>query len=172
MKYSPKMREQQLINKVSHDFFGKFDCTGILQNVDFSVKIKKTEQYLLWAEAKKVSTDIIAMLAQLVLTIGKARTFNDVLPPRFLGCFDCEKIVFIPYAEIQDIFYQSDFNWNVAASDYESREFRQIYAQIDKIINSDVPWKTCRFDFEKDEKALKLFILKNFMAGNAEIAKI
>ena len=171
MKYSPKTLEEELKNKVAKDFFGKFDCTGIIKKIDFSVKIKKTEQYVLWAEAKKNSTDIIAMLAQLVLTIGKARTFNDVLPPRFLGCFDCEKIVFVPYAEIQDIFYQSDFNWNVAASDYESREFRQIYAQLYKIINSDVPWKTYRFDFEKDEKALKLFILKNFMPGNSEIAK-
>ena len=172
MKYSPKTLEEELKNKVAKDFFGKFDCTGIIKKIDFSVKIKKTEQYLLWAEAKKASTDIIAMLAQLVLTIGKARTFDKELPPRFLGCFDCEKIVFIPYAEIQDIFYQSDFNWNVAASDCESREFRQIYAQIDKIINSDVPWKTYRFDFEKDEKSLKLFILKNFMPGNSEITKI
>ena len=171
-KYSPKTLEEELKNKVAKDFFGKFDCTGIIKKIDFSVKIKKTEQYLLWAEAKKNSTDIISMLAQLVLTIGKARTFDKELPPRFLGCFDCEKIVFVPYAEIQDIFYQNDFNWNVAASDYESHEFRQIYAQLYKIINSDVSWKTYRFDFEKDEKALKLFILKNFMAGNAEIAKI
>ena len=172
MKYSQKTLEEELKNKVAKDFFGKFDCTGIIKKIDFSVKIKRTEQYLLWAEAKKNSTDIIAMLAQLVLTIGKARTFDKELPPKFLGCFDCEKIVFVPYAEIQDIFYQNDFNWNVAASDYESREFRQIYAQLDKIINSDVSWKTYRFDFEKDENSLKLFILKNFMAGNAEIAKI
>jgi len=179
VKYSPKIREEELKNKVANDFFSKFDCTEIIKNIDFAVRSKRAantldfrDDYLLWAEAKKNSTDIIAMLAQLILTIGKARTFSDVLPPRFLGCFDCEKIVFVPYAEIQDIFYQNDFNWNVAASNYESREFKQIYVQIDKIINNDVSWKTCRFDFEKDEKALKLFILKNFMPGNSEIAKI
>jgi hypothetical protein len=114
---------------------------------------------LLWAEAKVAPSDIIAMLAQLVLTIGKARTFNEVLPPKFLGCFDCEKIAFIPYADIQGIFHQNDFNWKVAPSNRETREFKMIYGQIDKIINN----KTYRFDFEKDEKSLKLFILKNFM---------
>jgi hypothetical protein len=52
-KYSPKTLEEELKNKVAKDFFGKFDCTGIIKKIDFSVKIKKTEQYLLWAEAKK-----------------------------------------------------------------------------------------------------------------------
>jgi hypothetical protein len=143
---------------VAADFFHKYDCTGIIKDIDFAVKARHGE-YLLWAEAKKSSTDIIAMLAQLVLTIGKARTFNEVLPPKFLGCFDCEKIAFIPYADIQDIFHQNDFNWKVTPSNRETREFKMIYRQIDKIINN----KTYSFDFEKDEKSLKLFILKNFM---------
>jgi hypothetical protein len=169
MKYSSKIREEELKNKVAADFFHKYDCTGIIKDIDFAVRADvgagfkpaptSAPTYLLWAEAKKSSTDIIAMLAQLVLTIGKARTFNEVLPPKFLGCFDCEKIAFIPYADIQDIFHQNDFNWNVTPSNRETREFKQIYSQIDKIINN----KTYRFDFEKDEKALKLFILKNFM---------
>jgi hypothetical protein len=53
MKYSLKILEEELKNKVAKDFFGKFDCTGIIKKIDFSVKTKKTEQYLLWAEAKK-----------------------------------------------------------------------------------------------------------------------
>ncbi|GHU06046.1 hypothetical protein FACS1894147_12760 [Spirochaetia bacterium] len=44
------------------------------------------------------------MLTQLVLTIGKARTFDNITPPNLLGCFDCEKIAFINYFEIQNIF--------------------------------------------------------------------
>jgi len=32
------------------------------------------------------------MLTQLVLTIGKARTFDEILPPPFLGCYDNERI--------------------------------------------------------------------------------
>ncbi|GBU24482.1 hypothetical protein R83H12_01113 [Fibrobacteria bacterium R8-3-H12] len=175
MRYPSNIREEELKNRVADDFFGKYGCNDIIKNIDFAVraglKPAPTAQYLLWAEAKKNSTDIIAMLAQLVLTIGKARTFNEVLPPKFLGCFDCEKIAFIPYADIQDVFHQNDFNWNVAPSNHNTREFKQIYKQIDKIINNGDEHKTYCFNFERDEKSLKLFILKNFMLGG-EISKI
>ncbi len=174
MRYPSNIREEELKNRVAADFFHKYDSTGIIKDIDFAVKVKNQsifDEYLLWAEAKKSATDIIAMLAQLVLTIGKARTFNEVLPPKFLGCFDCEKIAFIPYADIQDVFHQNDFNWNVTPSNHNSREFKQIYSQIDKIINNGDEHKTYRFDFERDEKSLKLFILKNFMPGG-DITKI
>jgi len=170
MRYSPKIREEELKNKVATDFFHKYNCDDIIKDIDFAVKAKHGE-YLLWAEAKKNSTDIVAMLAQLVLTIGKARTFNEVLPPKFLGCFDCEKIAFIPYADIQDVFHQNDFNWNVTPSNRDSKEYKQIYTQINKIINNDNSQRTYCFDFEKNENNLKLFILKNFMPGG-EISKI
>jgi len=179
MKYSPKIREEELKNKVAVDFFNKFDCTEVIKDIDFAVKVKRPEntfdlgdEYLLWAEAKKTSADVIVMFAQLVLTIGKARIFNDILPPKFLGCFDCEKIAFILYADIQDIFYQSDFNWRVTPSNHESREFKQIYTKISEIINNDNPNKTYIFDFEKDEKSLNLFILKNSIISKSEISKI
>jgi hypothetical protein len=50
---------------------------------------------ILWAEAKKGKSDLIKSLVQLILTIGKARTFDKHLPPAFLGAFDAEKIAFI-----------------------------------------------------------------------------
>ena len=174
MKYF-NIREEELKNKVAQDFFGKFDCSEIIKNIDFSVKHKYSDAhdgFLLWAEAKAVSTDILVMLAQLVLTIGKARTFDEILPPPFLGCFDCEKIAFIPYSDIQDIFYQNDFNWNVTPSDRETREFKQVHAQIKKIIDNDIPWETYLFDFENDENELKRFIRENFVAGKTQTAKI
>ena len=71
-------------------------------------------QSLLWAEAKRgVITDIYKPLVQLVLTIGRARTFETYLPPPFLGVLDAEKIVFLPYKEIMPFFALNDFNWNV-----------------------------------------------------------
>jgi uncharacterized protein (DUF3820 family) len=175
MKYL-NIREESLKIKVSQDFFGNFDCTEILKDIDFAVKVKRPaniidfpDEYLLWAEAKKDRDDIIAMLTQLVLTIGKARTFNEILPPPFLGCFDTEKIAFIPYSDIQDIFYQNDFNWKVAPSDSKTREFQLVYKQIEKIINKD---KTYIFNFEKDEEELKQFIRENFVVGKTETSKI
>jgi len=105
------------------------------------------------------------MLTQLALTIGKARTFDRHLPPPYLGCFDCEKIAFIPYSDIQDIFYQNDFNWKVAPSDHTTKEFRQVYDLINSIIENASPFQTCVFDFERDEKELKRFIRDNFKAA-------
>ena len=169
MPYFQKIREEELKNRVAADFFAKYDCAEIIKDIDFAVKAKR--EYLLWAEAKAAPSDILLMLTQLVLTIGKARTFNKILPPKFLGCFDCEKIAFIPYADIQDVFHQNDFNWNVAPSNHNSREFKQIYSQIDKIINNGEPHRTYCFKFN-DEKSLKLFILKNFLIGKNDVSKI
>ncbi|MCL2651246.1 MAG: hypothetical protein FWD60_09530, partial [Candidatus Azobacteroides sp.] len=177
MKYS-NILEEEIKNKVTQDFFLKFDCTKILGKIDFAVKLKLPEsaklndEYLLWAEAKNKPTDILAMLTQLILTIGKARTFDEILPPPFLGCYDNEKIAFVPYSEIQDIFYQNDFNWKVTPSNHETKEFKQVYAQIKKVVENEIPWETYLFYFEKDEKELKRFIRENFIAGKTETTKI
>ena len=176
MKYSGNIREEELKNKVGQDFFARYDSTEIKGFIDFAVKLKRpanaidfADEYLLWAEAKQKPTDIIEMLTQLVLTIGKARTFDKILPPPFLGCFDCEKIAFVPYADIQEIFYLNDFNWKVAPSNHETREFKLIKAHIEKIINHDEKYV---FDFLKDEKVLKQFIVENFIVGKTKTSKI
>ncbi|MDR2065655.1 MAG: hypothetical protein LBP85_08130 [Prevotellaceae bacterium] len=171
--------EEEIKNTIAVDYFGKYDCTKILGKIDFAVKVKHSkhsidfnDEYLLWAEAKQKPADIIAMLAQLVLTIGKARTFDEIMPPPFLGCYDSEKIAFIPYSEIQDIFYQNDFNWNVTSSNHDTKEFKQVYSQIKKIIDSDIPWETYLFYFKKDEEELRRFIRQNFIVGKRETSKI
>ena len=52
----------------------------------------------------------------IILTIGKARTFDKTFTPFFLGAFDGKKIAFIPYNAVLDIFSLNDFNWNVTSS--------------------------------------------------------
>ena len=148
MKYA-KVQEETLKNKVASDFFGKFDCTEIIEKIDFTVKrsgkhlaaTSAHDSYLLWAEAKADVTDVCAMLTQLVLTIGKARTFDKIVPPPFLGCFDRTKIAFIPYHSVQEIFYQSDFNWKVAPSNRNTREFKLVYELVENVLfgNSVIP---------------------------------
>ncbi|MCL1947099.1 MAG: hypothetical protein FWF51_08135 [Chitinivibrionia bacterium] len=174
MKYK-KLREEEIKNKVEQDFFNKFDCTEIIKDVDFAVRIKRLpntldfhNDYLLWAEAKKDVSDVTTMLAQLVLTIGKARTFNENLPPPFLGCFDCEKIAFVHYHEFLEIFHKNDFNWNVTPSNRETREFKLITEKISKLDENNI----FIFDFEKDEKELEKFIKENFIVGKMETSKI
>lgn len=148
------IREEELKNKVGQDYFWRYDYSKIIGNVDFCVtffqgkdQLFETES-LLWAEAKKGISDIYKSIVQLILTIGKARTFDKNLPPSFLGAFDAEKIAFIPYNEIHDIFYQTDFNWNVAPSNYETKEFQLVYEKVRNIIDSNV----LLFHFGKDEK--------------------
>ncbi|MCL2074244.1 MAG: hypothetical protein FWH18_10000, partial [Marinilabiliaceae bacterium] len=91
-------------------------------------------------------------------------------PPPFLGCFDGEKIAFVPYSELQHIFYLSDINWKVAPSNKDTREFKYIYSLIEKILNQ-TPWNTYIFDFEKDDKELRKFIKDNFVIGKTETTK-
>ena len=178
MKYA-NIREEELKNSVATDFFDGFDCDRIVGFIDFAVKPKRPAdaidfngEYLLWAEAKTGSRDIFAMFTQLVLTVGKARTFDKHLPPPFLGAFDGEKIAFVPYSEIQDVFYQNDFNWKVTSSNTETKEFQQVYNQIKHIVENNIPRQTYIFDFEKDEKELRRFIRENFIAGKSDTAKI
>ncbi|MDR0667518.1 MAG: hypothetical protein LBF90_02735, partial [Prevotellaceae bacterium] len=170
--------EEETKNTLAADYFSAYDCTRILGKIDFAVRLKRPrnaddfhDEYLLWAEAKSKPADLVAMLAQLVLTIGKARTFDEILPPPFLGCFDSEKIAFVPYSDIQDIFYQNDFNWNVAPSNPDTKEFKQVSSQIRAIIEADSSQQPCLFYFERDEKELRRFISDNFIVGKGVTTK-
>ncbi|MBK8853819.1 MAG: hypothetical protein IPN10_06765 [Saprospiraceae bacterium] len=170
MKYK-NIREEELKNKVGADWFKSFDTTEILGNVDFTVFPKQSDIFgrtpLLWAEAKTGNFDVPTMFVQLVLTIGKARTFDKTLPPAFLGAFDFKKIAFVPYINVQDIFYMNDFNWNVAPSNHETKEFKLIKERIEAILKTN----TYVYDYQKDEKDLKTFIANN-IAKATEASKI
>ncbi|GDX64792.1 hypothetical protein LBMAG35_16310 [Chlorobiota bacterium] len=174
MKYK-NIREEELKGKVGRDWFAGFDTTRILGDVDFCVSPKvtaktpkgKDQESLLWAEAKTGVADIYAMFAQLIITIGKARTFDKHLPPAFLGAYDFKKMIFVPYNEVVDIFFMNDFNWNVPPSNHETKEFHIIKDRIEHILNTH----TYVFDFLADEKELKHFI-KNNIALATESGKI
>ena len=79
------------VSRVVADFFGAYDCTRIVGNIDFCVSVKSRyarqmaflpEETLYWVEAQNHPTDIHRMLAQLVLTIKGETTHMDFLPPR------------------------------------------------------------------------------------------
>jgi hypothetical protein len=170
MKYR-NIREEELKNKVAKDWFGNFDTTEIIGNIDFTIFPKQIDLFnrvpLLWAEAKTGDFDMTTMLVQLIITIGKARTFDKTLPPAFLGAFDFKKIVFVPYINIQDIFYINDFNWNVTPSNHETKEFKLIKDRVETTLKSN----TYIFDYEKDTQNLEIFI-KNNIAKSTTTSKI
>ena len=178
------IREEELKNRVTQDYFNDFDCAKIIGNIDFCVTTKNNNsvithplgagglvfelESLLWAEAKKGKANIYNSLVQLILTIGKARTFDKSLPPAYLGAFDAEKIAFIPYNDISDIFYINDFNWNVTPSNHEAKEFKLLLEKVTQTIDKN----SLLFFFDKDEKEIKTFINTNFIVGKAGTSKI
>ena len=180
MKYGDLIEESVKID-VARDFFGGYRYTQ-LGRIDFVIAERDTEngqlplldeetvpRSILWAEAKQgIKHDIYESFVQLILTIGKEKTFEKYLPPRFLGAFDAEKIAFIEYHEIQAIFYQNDFNWNVAPSNHESKEFKQLFSLTKSLLEE----KSLLFFYETQSAELKEFIRRNFVLGKDVSEKI
>ena len=176
--YDLGMREEELKNRVAADIFPEYDCARIVGNIDFCVSVPCSDRQtgdpweresLLWAEAKKGRrANLLESFVQLILTIGRARTFDKVLPPAFLGAFDAEKIAFIPYNAVLDIFYQNDFNWNVTPSDHDAKEFRQVMETVETSIRET----ECVFRFGADEKELRAFVRKNFIIGRKSVSRL
>lgn len=152
--YPLTWREEQLKNAVARDWFVNYDTTKIIGNIDFCIA-KPTDvtkgkqmglwnedeytQSFLWAESKKgKKNDIYESFTQLIITIGKAKTFERYLPPIFLGAFDAEKIAFIPYGAISDIFVQNDFNWKVTPSDHSTKEFKVVLNTVKDFLKKRV----------------------------------
>lgn len=167
--------EEELKNKVAQDYFADYDTTRIIGKIDFCVAVPDKDpalfetESLLWAESKAgTAKDIYESFVQLILTVGRARTFDSSLPPAFLGAFDAEKIAFLPYIQVLDVFYQNDFNWNVAPSDHATKEFRQLYDLVKDQIENNV----LLYRFGSDDKELRNFIRKNFVVGKSSISKI
>ncbi len=172
--------EEELKNKIAKDFFGAYDCTSILGKIDFCVRVPETDVHqgrlfdlepesLLWAESKSgTNSDVSASFVQLILTIGKARTFDRHLPPKFLGAFDAEKIAFIPYSDVMEVFYQNDFNWKVAPSDHDTKEFKYVLS----LVKDTLETKSYLFNYEKDAADLKKFIARNFKLNEREVSKL
>ena len=64
------------------------------------------------------------------LVLGKIRA------DKMNKAFDAEKIAFLPYHKIQDVFNQNDFNWNVPPSNHGTKEFLQLYTLVKDILTS------------------------------------
>ena len=174
VKYPSSIREEELKNKIAADFFGAFDCTRIVGNIDFCVSPKRRdprqmtfvpEAPILWAEAKNHPTDVHRMLAQLILTIkgiGRAACPHaaDLEPPRFVGCFDNEKIAFVEYHYILPVFNLNDFNWTQTPSAVDDKTVETVRGVIpqDKIV---------MFHFGADDAEIKAFIARNFTSGES-----
>lgn len=182
-KYDLNIREEGLKNLVRDDWFGKYDGKQIIGNIDFSVCMPTEPgqleifdlDFFLWAEAKKGNNeDIDDSLVQLIMTIMKARTYNDYLPPLYLGAFDAEKIAFIPYDDklqrqvIFDSVLENKIDWTrVTPSDHTTEEFLLVKSKAKDIILGKM-----LFDFAKEGKELRQFIKSNFKVAKTGTNKV
>ncbi len=184
MSYTKTLREEELKNKLATDYFKDYDTTKIIGNIDFCIAkitdktggkqaklFAETEitQSLLWAEAKRgTRQNIYESFVQLIMTIGKARTFEKHLSPVFLGAFDAEKIAFIQYNTIASVFTQNDFDWTVTSSNHETKEFKQLY----ELVKDELEQKSQIFYYDSDETELRKFIKSNFVLGRQGVTNI
>ena len=168
-----KLREEPLKSAIQQDYFKAYKYTQI-GNIDFVIAKHITEnrikslfeelenddlKSILWAEAKQgTNHDIYESFVQLILTIGKEKIFEKYLPPKYIGAFDAEKIAFIEYHNIQEVFYQNDFNWNVTPSNHETKEFKQLHTLCENLLTEH----SILFKYETQASELKQFIKLNF----------
>ncbi len=179
-----KLREEPLKSAVQQDYFKAYKYTQ-LGNIDFVIAKHNTEKgmhslfeeegidgsikSILWAEAKQgTNHDIYESFVQLILTIGKEKTFEKYLPPKYIGAFDAEKFAFIEYHSIQEVFYQNDFNWNVTPSNHETKEFKQLH----ELCENSLQENSILFKYETQSAELKEFIKLNFKTDKDVYEKI
>lgn len=182
-KYDLNIREGEVKNLVRDEWFSNYDANREIGNIDLSVCVPTEPgqlelfdlDFFLWAEAKKGNKeDIEDSLVQLIITIMKAHTYNDYLPPLYLGAFDAEKIAFIPYDDklqrqvIFDPVLENDIDWTkITPSDHSTPEFAKVKKKAKNVLSSKIV-----FDFAQEGKDLRQFIKKNFVAAKAGTNKI
>ena len=175
-KYDLSIREGEVKNLVRDDWFGAYDTKREIGNIDLSVCVPTEPgqleifdlDFFLWAEAKKGNKeDIDDSFVQLIITIMKARTYNDYLPPKYLGAFDAEKIAFIEYDDklqkqvIFDQVLENKIDWtSITPSDHTTEEFQLVKKKAKDILDNN----KMLFDFVHNEKDLRQFIKSNFKA--------
>ena len=164
--------EDETKNVLKLRYFADYDWTPVIGKIDLCVRsqpvLGAVPVNYLWAETKQGKRkDIYESFIQLILTIGKGRTYEDEMPPYFLGAADAEKIAFVEYNKIMHIFTKNDFNWNVTPSDHTTKEFRELYGLLHDALSSDVSI----FKYAYDDKALRSFIRKNFKEGRKDMKK-
>ncbi len=167
------IRESETKNRLCDQYFIEYNWTRSIGDIDLAICSRPTllssSISFLWCETKPgTKHDIYESLIQLILTIGKAKTYERELPPYFLGAADAEKIAFVEYHEVMHIFTKTDFNWNVTPSDHSTKEFHELYT----LLHDDLQKKVIIFKYAFDSDVLRKWIKKNFKEGRKEAAKI
>lgn len=166
--FSTTIPEAQVIIAVANKFYKGIPWTlevgTAAGKIDFAVMVKQPmpsifpQQYTLWAEAKRgAGSDIYESFIQLILTIGRNQLHTTHMPPNYLGAFDAQKMAFVEYHKVQDVFFQNGINWKVPANKHHSEQFILLKQQLDALLRKEV----IIFNYETHSSELQEFILNN-----------
>ena len=176
VKYKNIKSEHQLRSLVFDDYFKSKDISmeEEIDKIDFILTEKKSrknkesgaEKHYLWLETKKSVTEDFDMLTQLLLTIKKPYDKNEYIIPNYVGCFDTEKIIFVPTKLLLGIFKDSDVKWNITPSDTKDDNFLKIKRKLKYLLFQNKEVKN--FIFSVHDEEIKDFIKNNVIKGNIE----
>ena len=113
-----------------------------------------------------IHKDFAPLFAQLVLTVGGEKTFEEHSPPPFLGAFDAEKIAFLPWHAVLDFFFRSDIDWTATPSNTETPAFRHVLRLVRPILDANLVL------FRYGEAELAKFVKRNFFSGNEDTNRL
>jgi 16S rRNA G966 N2-methylase RsmD len=175
-KYNGVKSEFQLRSLVFDDYFKGKDISfeEEINKIDFIVTDKKSRgdknigarKHYVWMETKKNTTEMYIMLTQLLLTIKTTYDKNEYIIPNYIGCFDTEKIIFVPTNLILDLLHDNDIKWNITASNVKDEYFLKIINKLKYLLHNNPKVKI--FSFEKNDIEVKEFIKKNIYTGITE----
>jgi 16S rRNA G966 N2-methylase RsmD len=176
-KYKHIKNEHQLRSLVFDDYFKSKDVSWELEieKIDFIITEKKSrkskeggaDKHYLWAETKSSVTDDFDMLTQLILTIKKPYDKNEYIIPNYVGCFDTEKIIFVPTKLFLGIFKDSDVNWNIPPNDIKNEYFKKLKRKVIYELGQNKK-EVKIFIFGVSDEEIKDFIKNNVIQGNTE----
>lgn len=155
------LTEEKLKSKIKDEYFKKFGYYG--DKIDFCITLElkrlDTVVDLLWAEAKKgTNACLYESFVQLILTIGQGR-YHYQQTPSFLGAFDAEKFAVLPYACVQDVFYQSNIDWRVTPSNHQTDQFQALLARLRPVLEKE----STIYHYDSHSEELKAFISENLI---------
>jgi hypothetical protein len=171
--YTDIQKKETIKARVFQDYFEKtkYGYEPNIDNVDFVITNADIQEELftpasnsvhyLWAQSKQGVQVVESMLTQLILTCKKTYDNDKYSAPPFIGCFDAEKIAFLPFHDILPIFNENDFNWNIMPDNYDSLDFKEAQAKVEKRIMKNL----LVYHFDTDEKEIKEFIKNHFIPG-------
>jgi hypothetical protein len=175
-KYKNIKSEHQLRNLVFEDYFKRKGVSfeQEIDKIDFILTDTKSrsnkeagaEKHYIWMEVKKSTTEQYIMLSQLLLTIKKIYDKNEYTVPNYAGCFDPEKIIFVPMKLLRDVLKDNAIKWNITPSDTKNPYFLQILNKLKYVLFNNKEVKI--FTFGENEEEIKQFINKNVFSGIVE----